>query len=242
MIIIPAIDIIEGACVRLTKGNFDIVNRYANSPLEQAKQFEELGVSHLHLIDLDGAKAGSSKNLSVLEKICVNTSLKVDFGGGLRTTAAIVAARNAGAYKVNLGSALLDDPEQPKRWIEEFGNDFFIAALDVDNGFLKANGWLNSSKLQLTDAIKSLTLAGFQQFAVTDISRDGMLLGPAFELYSMLLNTFPQIKLTASGGVSKAGDVTKLGTLPLFGTIIGKAIYEDKISMSELKKLLSDAN
>ena len=242
MIIIPAIDIIEGVCVRLTKGNFDKVDRYPTSPLEQALQFEALGVTHLHLIDLDGAKAGNSKNLTVLEKICANTSLKVDFGGGLRTTASIVAARDAGAYRVNLGSALLGDPEQPSRWIEEFGHDFLIAALDVNNGLLKSNGWLSNSNLELIDVIRNLTVAGFQQFAVTDISRDGMLLGPAFELYAMLLEKFPQINLTASGGVSKADDIVQLGTLPLFGTIVGKAIYEEKISMGELKKLLIDAN
>jgi len=242
MIIIPAIDIIEGVCVRLTKGNFDKVDRYPNSPLEQAKRFEELGATHLHLIDLDGAKVGSCKNLSVLEKICTNTSLKVDFGGGLRTTASIVAARDAGANRVNLGSALLKDSEQPKRWTEEFGSDFLIAALDADNGFLKSNGWLKNSRFHLIDVIESLTEAGIQQFTVTDISRDGMLLGPAFELYAMLLNTFPQINLTASGGVSKADDIAQLGTLPLYGTIVGKAIYEEKISMNELKNLLANAN
>lgn len=242
MIIIPAIDIIEGICVRLTKGNFDKVDRYPNSPLEQALRFEALGVTHLHLIDLDGAKAGNCKNLSVLEKICANTSLKVDFGGGLRTTASIVAARDAGAHRVNLGSALLSDQEQPSRWIEEFGSDFLIAALDVDNGLLKSNGWLSNSNLELIDVIRNLTVAGFQQFAVTDISRDGMLLGPAFDLYATLLEKFPQINLTASGGVSKADDIAQLGTLPLFGTIVGKAIYEGMISMGELKKLLANAN
>lgn len=242
MIIIPAIDIIEGVCVRLTKGNFDKVDRYPNSPLEQAKRFEELGATHLHLIDLDGAKVGCCKNLSVLEKICSNTSMKVDFGGGLRTTASIVAARDAGAHRVNLGSALLKDSEQPKRWTEEFGSDFLIAALDADNGFLKSNGWLKNSRLRLIDVIESLTEAGLQQFTVTDISRDGMLLGPAFELYAMLLNTFPQINLTASGGVSKADDIRQLGTLSLYGTIVGKAIYEEKISMNELKNLLANAN
>ena len=242
MIIIPAIDIIDGVCVRLTKGNFDIVDRYANSPLEQALQFEALGVTHLHLIDLDGAKAGTGKNLSVLEKICANTSLKVDFGGGLRTTASIVAGRDAGANRVNLRSALLSDQEQASRWSEEFGHDFLIAALDVNNGLLKTNGWTSNSGFKLTEVIQNLLNIGFYQFAVTDISRDGMLLGPAFELYATLLEKFPQINLTASGGVSKADDIVQLGTLPLFGTIVGKAIYEEKISMGELKKLLIDAN
>jgi len=232
MLIIPAIDIIDGKCVRLQKGDYSIISCYENSPLEQAKYFEEMGYKNLHLVDLDGARLGKPMNLKVLNDISLNTNLLVDYGGGLRTYEDTIAAFNAGASQVNLGTILISNPDFASEVVLRFGSKKLIASVDCNNNEVKTHGWQSGSGLDIIQVIKSLLNSGFRNFTVTEISKDGMLEGPAFELYKTLKETFPTINLRASGGVSSQDDIDKLQTLNLEGVVVGKMFYEkDKQSI-----------
>ena len=236
MRVIPAIDLIDGKCVRLRQGDYNQTKIYSDNPLEQAKIFEDAGFTNLHLIDLDGAKSGQPCNIEVLSKISVGTRLKIDFGGGIRTLQSAKDSLNAGASQINIGTALITNEYFAENLIAEFGFETIIAALDCLNLEVKTHGWSNGSSLNIIDAIESLQSKGVVNFAVTDINRDGMLSGPAVSLYQSILQEFPTINLIASGGVSSMEDIEMLSKLRIDGVIVGKAIYENKLNLEKLTK------
>ena len=235
MKIIPAIDLIDGNCVRLTKGAYDTKKIYSTDPLEMAKRFEAAGFTRLHLVDLDGAKAGSVVNLAVLERICTQTSLNVDFGGGIKTETDLEKVLKAGAKQVTIGSLAVQQPELLKEWIKRYGAETFIIGADVKEGKIAISGWLETSSLELMDFIQTYYDLGIRHFLCTDISKDGMLQGPAFDLYNDIMQLFPDLQLIASGGVSGINDVQELKNNNIPAVVIGKAIYEGLISLRELK-------
>ena len=237
MIIIPAIDLIDGKCVRLTKGEYDTKKVYSDEPLEMAKRFESYGFERLHLVDLDGAKAGKVINLKVLESICANTSLKVDFGGGIKGDQDLECVMSAGADQVTIGSLAVKDPEKLKGWIMKYGPDRIILGADVKDHKIAVSGWLETSSLDLFGFIQSYYELGIRHVLCTDISKDGMLQGPAFELYKEIMSSYPDLKLIASGGVSGVEDVKKLKENGIPSVVIGKAIYEGRIDLKELAQL-----
>lgn len=231
MKLIPAIDLIDGQCVRLTKGVYASKKVYNSDPLEQARIFEEAGIEHLHLVDLSGAKAGKPMHLDVLERICSGTKLKVDFGGGIRTEENIFEVLNRGAKQVNLGTMLIKNINKATGWISRFGAESLIASVDVLNLKVRISGWQQDSGLELFPVVEKLIEAGFIYFTVTDIDRDGTLGEPAYQLYKDLLSRFPGIRLNASGGVSAQEQLPKLDHIGCYGAIVGKAIYEGKIML-----------
>lgn len=235
MIIIPAIDIIDGKCVRLSKGDYGTKKIYNQNPLEVAKEFEGNGLAFLHLVDLDGAKKGEVVNWKVLDKIANNTSLKIDFSGGIKTKAAVELAFGLGANELTIGSLALKNKEEFLFWMNQFGANKFILGADVLNEKIAVHGWLETSDLSIFDYLKGYNAQGIEKVMCTDISKDGMLEGPGFELYGKILNQFPSLKLIASGGVSNIDDVNQLRNLGCHATIIGKAFYEGKILLSDLK-------
>lgn len=237
MRIIPAIDIINGKCVRLTQGNYTQQSVYSENPIEVAKEFEAAGFRYLHLVDLDGAREGRVQNRNVLEKICSQTSLHVDFGGGVKTEEEIERAFNAGAVQVNLGSIAINRPYRIHEWIEKFGAEKIIVSADVREGKIAINGWKQDSSIEIIPFLTGFVAQGLQYVACTDISRDGMLNGPNFDLYKKLRVEFPLLNLIASGGVSSLEDVTKLKDVGVAGAIIGKSIYEKRINLEDLSKL-----
>lgn len=238
MQIIPAIDVINGKCVRLFQGTFSKVTDYQLNPLEQAKLFADLGFEHLHLVDLDGVRNGFPVNLRVLEHIAAQTTLKVDFGGGLRDISSIDAAFNAGAWKVNLGSAL--NTNLIFAIVEKIKGDKIIGAVDCERELVKLNGWQSQTTIKVDEFITSLTSMGIDHCTVTDISRDGTLTEPAFELYEKLKTQHPGVKIWASGGVSCLTDIVNLSKIGLDGVIVGKAIYEKQFELKDLLKCLQN--
>ena len=239
MRIIPAIDIIEGKCVRLTKGDYATQKIYNEDPLEVAKAFEDSGVSFLHLVDLDGAKAKSIVNHKVLEKLATHTRLKIDFGGGLKSDEDLKIAFECGADQITGGSIAVKSPETFKHWLTQYGNDKIILGADVKGDYIAVSGWMETSEENIVPYIKKYQEQGVQNVICTDISKDGMLEGPAFELYQSLLASCPEIKLIASGGVSNFSELPRLADLGCEGVIIGKAIYEKKISLKSLENYIS---
>lgn len=237
MRIIPAIDLIEGKCVRLTKGEYDTKKVYSDDPVDMAKRFEDHGFQRLHLVDLDGAKAGQVINLSVLQAICNHTSLKVDFGGGIKTDGDLQKVLEAGAYQVTIGSLAVKDAAKVNDWISQYGAEKIILGADVKDRKIAVGGWLETSTLELTDFIKNYYNVGVRHVLCTDISKDGMLEGPAFELYNELMQVFPDLELIASGGVSGIQDVERLKENRIPAVVIGKAIYEGRIDLKELAQL-----
>jgi phosphoribosylformimino-5-aminoimidazole carboxamide ribotide isomerase len=236
MRIIPAIDIIDGKCVRLTKGDYETKKIYNENPLEVAKEFEAYGIEFLHLVDLDGAKSSKIVNNDILEKITSNTSLKVDFGGGLKSTEDVKIAFESGASQITGGSIAVQNQELFESWIEEFGAQKIILGADCLNRKIATNGWLKSSELDVINFIKSYEERGIEQVICTDISKDGMLAGASEELYKEILDK-TEIKLIASGGVSSIQDLVELKQIGCEGAILGKAIYEGNISLKELQEL-----
>lgn len=236
MKIIPAIDIIDGKCVRLTQGDYSQKKIYNTNPLEVAKQFEAAGLSYLHLVDLDGAKNGQITNYKVLEKISTNTSLNIDFGGGLKTDEDLKIAFESGANQVTGGSVAVKNPELFLLWIQRFGGEKIILGADVLNGKIATNAWQSASEKDVLDFIVDYMQKGIQYAICTDVSKDGMLQGPSTELYQSVLQN-STVKLIASGGISSLQDVLKMKEIGCEGTIIGKAIYENRISLNELSKL-----
>lgn len=237
MKIIPAIDIIDGKCVRLSKGDYGTKKVYHENPLEVAKKFEGNGIKFLHVVDLDGAKSGTIKNAKILEELAHNTYLTIDFGGGIKTDIDIETAFDAGASQVTLGSIAVKDPEKCLDWLARFGGDKLILGADCLDRKIKTSGWLESSDLEVTEFIKSYKNIGFGQVICTDISRDGMLQGPSIELYQTILDQL-QIELIASGGVTNLKDLEDLEMVGCAGAIIGKALYEGNLTFKQLEKFL----
>lgn len=234
MRIIPAIDIIDGKCVRLSQGDYDQKKIYHENPLLVARSFEEAGLKYLHLVDLDGAKAGKVTNWKVVETITAQTGLQIDFGGGIKTQQEIEQLFALGVKQVNLGSIAVKQPAQVQQWIETFGSGKIILSADAKHEKIAIGGWQENSTIGLSDFISDYVQKGIQYITCTDISTDGMLAGPNTALYKKLMQQFPGIKLIASGGVSASHDLTALKETGVDGVIVGKAIYEGRISLPEL--------
>ncbi len=234
MQIIPAIDIIDGHCVRLTKGNYNQVKAYSDDPLDVAKKFEEAGITRLHLVDLDGAKAKHVVNIEVLERICSGTKLKVDFGGGVKSQEDLIKVFNAGAKQVTAGSIAVKEPERVKKWISDHGSEKIILGADVLNEKVMISGWQEASGIDVFEFLADYQEAGAKWVICTDISKDGVMKGPSFQLYQSIIKRFPEMKLIASGGVTSMEDLEQLKTDQLSGAIIGKAFYEGKLSLQQL--------
>jgi len=238
MEIIPAIDIIEGKCVRLTKGDYEQKKVYNEDPLEVAKEFEGAGLKRLHLVDLDGAKASEVKNWKVLEQIASKTKLLIDFSGGISTKKNVRICFNSGASFAAVGSIAVKDEVTLTGWLLEFGVDKFIIGADFKDEKLAIKGWTETTELSVFDLIEKYKLKGVKQFFCTDISKDGLLQGTGIELYKKILNQHPSIDLIASGGVSSVNDLLELREAGCSGAIVGKALYEKKILLKDLKQFI----
>ncbi|MCD0475785.1 1-(5-phosphoribosyl)-5-[(5-phosphoribosylamino)methylideneamino]imidazole-4-carboxamide isomerase [Flavobacterium sp. EDS] len=238
MRIIPAIDIIEGKCVRLSKGDYNTKIIYNENPLEVAKSFEAHGIEYLHLVDLDGAKSSQIVNYKILEQIATRTNLKIDFGGGLKSDADLKIAFESGANQITGGSIAVKNREIFEKWIAEYGSDKIILGADANNEKVAVSGWLEDSNEDLIPFIQDYQGKGIQYVICTDIAKDGMLEGPSFELYTKILAQANEIKLIASGGISTFDELPKLAELGCEGTIIGKAIYEGRISLKQLEQYI----
>ncbi len=240
MKIIPAIDIIDGKCVRLSKGDYSTKKIYNENPVEVAKEFESFGIQFLHLVDLDGAKSKHIVNQKVLEKIASETSLHIDFGGGLKTEEDIETAFNCGAKQITIGSIAVQNPEFCYDSIKKYGSDKIILGADCENREIKTSGWLEESDRDIIDFILQYQKRNIENVICTDISKDGMLQGASTELYQEIL-VKTHINLIASGGISCLEDVFKMKEIGCSGTIIGKAIYENKISLNQLQNFIENA-
>jgi phosphoribosylformimino-5-aminoimidazole carboxamide ribotide isomerase len=238
MRIVPAIDIINGKCVRLSKGDYSTQKIYNENPLEVAKMFESHGIEYLHLVDLDGAKSSKIVNHKILEQIASKTTLKIDFGGGLKSDADLRIAFESGAHQITGGSIAVKNQEVFKTWVQKYGSDKIILGADALNEKIAVGGWLESSEEDLIPFIQNYLKEGVKYVICTDISKDGMLEGPSFDLYAKILAKASGIKLIASGGISTFDELPKLAEMGCEGTIIGKAIYEHKISMKELENFI----
>ena len=234
MQIIPAIDIIEGKCVRLTEGDYAQKKIYNEDPLEVAKAFEGIGLMRLHLVDLDGAKAGQVMNWKVLEKIANNTEIKIDFGGGIKTEATLKTVLDTGATYATIGSLAVKNELLFQEWIARFGAKVFMLGADVLEEKIAIGGWLEKTEISVFDFMKSYIDKGVKQIFCTDIKKDGKLEGPSIELYQKIIEQFPNLHLIASGGVSSLDDLIELEEIGCSAAIVGKAIYENKITISEL--------
>jgi phosphoribosylformimino-5-aminoimidazole carboxamide ribotide isomerase len=239
MTIIPAIDIIDGKCVRLTKGDYAQKKMYNEDPVEVAKQFEAAGIQRLHIVDLDGAKAGKIINLKVLENIAAATGLSIDFGGGVKNITDVGNIFNAGAAMVTMGSLAVKRPELLEEWLMEFSAEKFLIGADVLDEKIKISGWLEDGGINVFDFIGKMISVGATSIFCTDISKDGVMEGPSVELYKKIIAEHPEINLIASGGVSNINDVKELKAIGCSGVIIGKAIYEGHIALDELVTLNS---
>ena len=238
MRIIPAIDIIEGKCVRLSKGDYATKKVYNENPLEVAKEFQDHGIEYLHLVDLDGAKSKHIVNHKILEQIASRTSLKIDFGGGLKSNEDLKIAFNSGANQITGGSIAVKDPAIFKNWLLQYGYDKIILGADALDEKVAISGWLEESDKELIPSIEEYQKEGVSYIICTDISKDGMLGGPSFELYEKILKQVQNIKLIASGGISTFEEIPQLAELGCDGTIIGKAIYEGRISLKQLENYI----
>lgn len=236
MQIIPAIDIIDGKCVRLTQGDYDQKKVYNENPLEVAKSFEDNGFSRLHLVDLDGAKAGKVTNWKVLEAIAQNTDLTIDFGGGVKTENDVRIVLDSGAKFVTIGSLAVKNEALFTEWLNKYAAKTFLLGADVKDEKIAISGWLETTDIDIYSFIRQYLSAGVQQIFCTDVSKDGLLLGPSIELYTRILTQFPTLDFIASGGVSSVQDLTELKKIGCSGAIVGKAIYEGKITLKELQQ------
>jgi phosphoribosylformimino-5-aminoimidazole carboxamide ribotide isomerase len=238
MEIVPAIDLIDGKCVRLSQGDYGRRKVYSDSPLEVAKSFEAAGIRRLHLVDLDGAKAQHIVHHRILEQITSHTSLIVDFGGGLKTDEDLRIAFESGAQMVTGGSIAVKSPEAFENWINTYGPERIILGADVSEGKIAVSGWTERSELDLWSFLENYVQKGINKVICTDISRDGMLRGPALELYTQILAKYPELNLIASGGVSSLKDLDDLKAAGLPAAILGKAIYEGRIQLKDLSKYI----
>ncbi|MEZ4852347.1 MAG: 1-(5-phosphoribosyl)-5-[(5-phosphoribosylamino)methylideneamino]imidazole-4-carboxamide isomerase [Bacteroidia bacterium] len=240
--IIPAIDIINGKCVRLEEGNYARKKEYAANPLDMAKSYEDHGIQYLHLVDLDGAKAGQIINIQTIEEICSQTNLIVDVGGGIKSDEDLKIAFESGAKQVNIGSLAVKDPELFTRWIEMFGGEKILLSADTRDGWVAINGWQKITDIRLADFIDQYLKKGIQTIVCTDIAKDGMMQGPSSDLYADLMKQFPKARFVASGGVSSMEDVKSLIQMQVDGIIIGKAIYEGVILLTDLQNLITESH
>jgi len=240
MIIIPAIDIINGKCVRLTKGDYAQQKVYNENPVEVAKQFADAGLQRLHIVDLDGAKAGEIINLKVLEDIASATSLTIDFGGGVKNITDVGNIFDAGAAMVTIGSLAVKHPALLEEWLMEFGADKFLIGADVLEEKIMISGWLEDGGINIFDFISKMMALGVSNIFCTDISKDGVMQGPSVKLYKKIITTYPEINLIASGGVSNIDDVLQLNEIGCKGVIIGKAFYEGLIPLNPMKSNLEE--
>jgi phosphoribosylformimino-5-aminoimidazole carboxamide ribotide isomerase len=236
--IIPAIDLIDGKCVRLSQGDYTKKIIYNEQPLEVAKMFEGIGIKRLHLVDLDGAKKGFVVNQKVLETIASNTNLIIDFGGGIKTDESIQSVFDAGAHLATLGSIAVKNKTLFFSWIKKYGADKIMLGADVKDENIAIGGWLESTNISIIDFIQENLSNGIENIFCTDISKDGLLQGPGLDLYKKIISHFPSIQLIASGGVSTINDLFELKAAGCSGVIVGKAIYEERITINELKTFL----
>jgi len=236
--IIPAIDIIEGKCVRLTKGDYEQKKVYNENPLEVAKEFQGAGLTRLHLVDLDGAKTGEVKNWKVLETIAAKTDLIIDFSGGISSRKNVSICFNSGAVYAAVGSIAVNDEKTLTEWLLEFGVQKFIIGADVKEEKLAVKGWTETTEMSVFELIENYKTKGVKQFFCTDISKDGLLQGTGIDLYKKILNLHPSIDLIASGGVSTVDDLLQLREAGCSGAIVGKAFYEKKILFTDLKPFI----
>lgn len=238
MRIIPAIDIIDGKCVRLTKGDYSTKKTYNEDPVEVAKKFEAHGIAYLHVVDLDGAKSKHIVNYKTLEQLASKTSLKIDFGGGLKSDEDVNIAFDCGAQQITGGSIAVTQPDIFMGWLEKYGSDQLILGADAKDEKIAINGWLEGSDQELLPFISEYMSKGVSTVICTDISKDGMLEGPSFDLYKKILKEYQELKLIASGGISTFDELPRLAEIGCEGTIIGKAIYENRISLKQLESFI----
>jgi phosphoribosylformimino-5-aminoimidazole carboxamide ribotide isomerase len=236
MQIIPAIDIIDGKCVRLTEGDYAQKTIYNENPLEVAKAFEAAGIQRLHLVDLDGAKAGTVKNWKVLESIALNTKLVIDFGGGIKTDEDVALVFERGASLATIGSIAVANPTLFFSWVNKYGAEKFFLGADVKDNLIAVNGWMQTSTTTIESFLTDYLAHGITNIFCTDVSKDGRLEGPSIKLYQSLIQLFPNLKLVASGGVSSLQDLETLDAIGCAGAIVGKAIYENRISLESLQQ------
>ena len=236
--LIPAIDIIDGKCVRLSQGDYDTKKIYNENPLEVAKEFEANGIQRLHVVDLDGAKSSHVVNYKVLDAIAGHTSLTIDFGGGIKTDEDLMIAFENGAHMVTLGSVAVKKPELFKKWLHQYGAEKIILGADVKDNRISVSGWLEEGPQELMPFLTDYTQEGVSKVLCTDISRDGMLQGPSIELYKQVMQRFPTMHLIASGGVSGVDDIIRLDDAGIPAVVFGKALYEGRITMKDLKRLM----
>ena len=236
--LIPAIDIIDGKCVRLSQGDYDTKKIYNEKPLEVAKEFEANGIQRLHVVDLDGAKSSHVVNYKVLDAIAGHTSLTIDFGGGIKTDEDLVIAFENGVHMVTLGSVAVKKPELFKKWLHQYGAEKIILGADVKDNRISVSGWLEEGPQELMPFLTDYTQEGVSKVLCTDISRDGMLQGPSIELYKQVMQRFPTMHLIASGGVSGVDDIIRLDDAGIPAVVFGKALYEGRITMKDLKRFM----
>ncbi len=238
--IIPAIDIIDGKCVRLTQGDYAQKKIYNENPLEVAKSFQDAGIQRLHLVDLDGAREKRIINHKVLENIAAHTALAIDFGGGLQSDEDLKIAFESGAAQVTGGSIAVKAPEVFLRWLEKFGNDRIILGADARNGMIAVSGWQETTGISLFDFLEDYIARGVKYTISTDVAKDGLLQGPATELYQQMGEKFPKLCIIASGGISAMDDIRTLNAMEIYGVIVGKAIYENRIPLKEIEQFYAD--
>ena len=239
--IIPAIDLIDGKCVRLTKGDYSQKKQYDASPLDMALRYQDIGISRLHVVDLDGAKSSSPQNLRVLESIATRTTLDIEWGGGIKSDESLRDAFNAGAGHLIIGSVAVSKPELLARWLGEYGSDRLILGADIHEGRVAIHGWLEESEYTIDALIDRFVPHGLREVICTDIAKDGMLQGPTFDLYARLQAQYPEQDIIVSGGISQMSDIHRLDAMGLRHVIVGKAIYEGRITLEELKLWLQNA-
>ena len=236
--LIPAIDIIDGKCVRLSQGDYDTQKVYNESPLEVAKEFEANGIRRLHVVDLDGAKSSHIVNYKVLDQLAGHTSLTIDFGGGIKTDEDLTIAFEYGAQMVTLGSIAVKNPDLFKSWLHKYGAERIILGADVKDNRISVNGWKEESQQELLPFLDGYTQEGIRKVLCTDISRDGMLQGPSIDLYKQIMAQFPDMHLIASGGVSGLDDIIRLDEAGIPAVVFGKALYEGRITLKDLKRFM----
>lgn len=236
--LIPAIDIIDGKCVRLSQGDYNTQKVYNESPLEVAKEFEANGIRRLHVVDLDGAKSSHIVNYKVLDQLAGHTSLTIDFGGGIKTDEDLTIAFEYGAQMVTLGSIAVKNPDLFKSWLHKFGAEKIILGADVKDNRISVNGWKEESQQELLPFLDGYTQEGIRKVLCTDISRDGMLQGPSIDLYKQIMAQFPDMHLIASGGVSGLDDIIRLDEAGIPAVVFGKALYEGRITLKDLNRFM----
>lgn len=239
--IIPAIDIIDGRCVRLVKGDYSAKKIYDCSPVDMAMQYADCGVRRIHMVDLDGARAQAPKNLKTLEEVASKAGVEIEWGGGISRTPALQSVFDAGATQAIIGSVAAIYPNEFSHWLKDFGGEKILLGSDVKDGVVAVKGWIEKTQLTLNEQISWFIEDGLKYVITTDISRDGLLQGPSFELYTAIMKDFPQIVVTASGGISCMADIEKLSSLGVPKVIVGKAIYEGLISLEDISKWQSQS-